>query len=172
MSFEIMFLLGCLSILGAFVVVLTISTIIMGSRYGLRLQYVFNSLKYNKDVDDKIKLLLSKVQANLMIARIDSDSRSIKFYTPDSLSEHIRSKNSWDTRQTHEAEIWIGNKYTQYGYLKKYYTISKSELVGKCPSYSVFRELIALEDKLNGKSDEPEEKPISTTRKKDVVELE
>lgn len=169
MSFEIMFLIGCLSVLGLFVVALTISTIIMGSRFGLRMQHMFNSLKYDKEVDDMLNRLIAKVEAGLMIAKLHD--KTIKFYTPETYNE-AQNLSSWERRNTEEAEVWIGNKFTQYGYLVKYFTLGKYELENKCGSYRTFRRLLALEDALSGRTvvkvqEEPKEKPS-----KESVELE
>lgn len=170
MSFEMMFLLGCLSLLGGFIVVLAVSTIIMGRRHLLWLQHLFSSLSYDKETDETIQRTLAKHEAGLLIAR--HEGNYIAFYTDEEMQERIKSRDHWTgTKDTYSIAIWIGHKFTQYGYLYKYHNKSKYDLEKKCGSYKTFRSILNLEDKLLGKDDEKPEK-VKPSKKKEVVELE
>lgn len=170
MSFEIWFLIGCLSILGAFVLCLIVSTVIMGSRNLLRMQHMFNSLKFDKQVDEWITTLIAKVEAGLLVAKYDD--KTIKFYTQENYDK-LGTLGRWDDRDIHDAEIWIGNKFTQYGYLTKYFTYNRYDLQNKCSSYRTFRKLLAFEDAITGRTPPKEEKkPEPVKVSKEPVELE
>lgn len=172
MSFEMMFLFGCLSLLGAFIVVLTISTVIMGSRNLLRLQHVFSSLKYDKSIDEIITRTLAKYEAGLLIARLSNNE--IHFYTQEEMEERIKSDGSWGRSKsdTYSIAIWVGNKFTQYGYLRRYHDQSSYTLEGKCGSYKTFRAILDLEDELSGRKAKIKEPEVPAKPKKEVVELE
>lgn len=170
MSFEIGFLIVCLSILAIFIIALIISTVIMGSRVLLRMQHMFNSLKFDKQVDEWISTLIAKVEAGLLVATYND--KTIKFYTQDNFNK-LGTLGRWDERDIHDAEIWVGNKFTQYGYITKYHSISRHDLQGKCGSYRTFRKLLAFEDAVSGRvKPEPVKKPEPAKLSKDPVELE
>ena len=147
MSFEVGFLLVCLSFLGLIIIGLTLSTVLMGSRVWLRFQYMFRSLKFDKEVDGIIDMILAKVQEEMLIPKLCD--KSIKFYSPESW-EAMKTRDRWDSRDTEDAEIFIGQKFTQYGYLTKYHDLSRYELQNKGASYKTFRAILALEDDLRG----------------------
>ena len=104
MSFEIGFLIVCLSILAIFIIALIISTVIMGSRVLLRMQHMFNSLKFDKQVDEWISTLIAKVEAGLLVATYND--KTIKFYTQENFDK-LGTLGRWDERDIHDADFFL-----------------------------------------------------------------
>lgn len=168
MSFEFGFLLACVGILVVFIVALTVSTLLVGSRRLLRFQHMMNSLKYNKEVDALLDHLLAKEEAGLLIPRIKNNV--IQLYTPDAYAQK-NSTDYYEQRSAKCTEIWIGNKFTQYGYIEEH-DGNSYKYSGKCGSYSTFRRILALEDRLTGRTKSPEPKAPTEKKAKENLEVE
>lgn len=146
MSIEMIFLFSCLAFLGAFIVLLTISTAVIGSNKALRLQYMMSALKKDKNVTDIVEHILAKEEVGLL--EVSLSGNRLRFYE---VGEVPNDGLSWSNRNSHSVSIWIGNRYSNYGYIEKYYSEDDSQFDGKCPAYKTWLKLIALEQRIANK---------------------
>lgn len=111
MSFEKMFLLGCVSILVLITVGLIISTLMMNSTKFKRFQIWMSALQYDKEVDAKINLLINKAKEGLTTAKLEDGV--IYFYTDVNTGRY-------------EATINVRNKFNNYGFIQRINNSSSS----------------------------------------------
>lgn len=155
MGAEYYFLFVCVGGLILLAGSLAFSTAIMGKSYCKSFQFMWSSLTYSAEADEKINMLLSKMSANMIVAKLDSRGNNIVFKSHDG-----------DT----EGEINIEQKYYRYGYLTEYGGTSRGDYIKKRPKLKTFKKIVALEEALRGASNDNQAPP---TAKKDdrVVEL-
>ena len=111
MSFEKMFLLGCVSILVLITLGLIISTLMMNSTKFKRFQIWMSALQYDKEVDAKINLLINKAKEGLTTAKLENGV--IYFYTDVNAGRY-------------EAAINVCNKFNNYGFIQRINNSSSS----------------------------------------------
>lgn len=172
MSVEYWFLFLCLGTLVTITAGLIFNTVISGSKYFKGFQLRMSAMQYSSDAEKTISLLLDKLEANLLVAKISACDTNILFYTPETNLEDMDTSYASFTNSA-VAEIFIGSKYYAYGYIRKYYSEAKAELTKKRPSIKTLKRIIALENKLRGtvvQNDSPS--VVKGKKKSNVVELD
>lgn len=139
------FMIGCLVLVGLFGLTLIVSTLCMGSNFLIPLQVVMGSLRYSKEIDDKLKLELGKVDANMCVVCVDD--HTIDLHIP----ENDEYSPNYYRHKTPYLSIWIGNKFYSYGNIYRINGSSGSNYKTKRPSISVIKQLVQLQ-KTNGES--------------------
>ncbi|EPE1232544.1 hypothetical protein ACRYKS_19960 [Escherichia coli] len=168
MSVEYWFLFICLGTLVLITLGLIFNTVISGSNYFKSFQLLMSAMQYSDEAEETTTLILNKLEANLLVAKISSCNTNIVFY-----ASPVDLDGAEMSNQPAVAEIFIGSKYYAYGYIRKYYTEAKAELTKKRPSIKTLKRIIALEKKLRGdvtKNDSPT--VVNTKKKNNVVELD
>ena len=153
------FIMICVGIVGCFAAALIISTLCMGTSILLSLQVLMGSLKYNKEVDDKLNLVLGKIDAGFY--HVVVDECTISLYSKEQYPD-----TEIPFRATPEIEIWIANKFYSYGNIYRTLSQSRQEIKKYRPSIKVIKQIYHLE-KTNGASTKKvkKEKPSKKTEK-------
>lgn len=158
------FFLFCMGIIALFGVSLLISTVTMGSESFITLQVLTGSLKYSKEVNDKIDILLGKVEADLYYIKVGE--HTIQFFDKSKYDSYEDAVNNW--RNEADIELWISNKFYSYGNI---YHINGGKapvhLRDKRPSIKLIKQILQIE-KSGGVVKKPKAKDKS---KKDPVIL-
>lgn len=118
----------------------------MGKSVLIGLQVIMGSLKYDKEVNDKLDLELGKVEAGMYHVLVGEHTISLyaKEKYPD--VEEIKRYSSKP-----ELEIWIENKFYSYGNIYRLNGQSHHYLQNKRPSVKLIKQINQLE-KTKGKS--------------------
>lgn len=141
-----LFIIACVVIVGGFGLLLFVSTMCMGKPVLMGLQVIMGSLKYSKDVNEKIDLVLGKVEAGLYHVFIEE--HTICLYSKERYAERediVRYANQ------PELEIWIENKFYSYGNIYRVNGRSESSFQKKRPSIKLIKQIYQLE-KTKGES--------------------
>lgn len=159
------FFLLCMSIVALFGISLLISTVTMGSESFVSLQVLTGSLKYSKEVNNKIDILLGKVEADLYYIKVGE--HTIQFFDKSKYDSYENAVNNW--RNEADIELWISNKFYSYGNI---YRINGGQapiqLRDKRPSIKLIKQILEIE-KSGGVAKKPKSKDKSS--KKDPVIL-
>lgn len=135
------FLIGCLLLVGGFGIALLISTICIGTTHLLTLQVIMGSLRYSKEIDDKLDLELGKVDAGMYHVVVGECTMSL--YSKDKYPD-FEDTSRYSCKP--EVEIWIANKFYSYGNL---YRLSGGEspisIQRKRPSIRIIKQIYQLE---------------------------
>lgn len=178
MGIEYIFLFICVGFLVLLTAGLTFNTCISGSKYFKTFQLLMSSMPYSKEADETIRLILDKMDAELLVAKLSPSDESIIFCDATEPEKTVSVLNpdrysSYDNRYIRvlasEAEIWIGSKYHNYGYIHRYNGERKTEFFKKRPRISTVKRIIALEEKL--RSTPKSNTPPKTNSSNGTVEL-
>lgn len=171
MSVEYWFLFLCLGTLVLITLGLIFNTVISGTKYFKGFQLRMSAMQYSEEAENAITLILNKLDANLLVARISECDTNIVFYPLETNIEEMSASERYYTPCV--AEIFIGSKYYAYGYIRKYYSEAKAELTKKRPSIKTLKRVIALENKLRGEVYKNESPSIVKSKaKSNIVELD
>lgn len=153
----ILFITICASIVGIFAFLLIVSTICMGKPVLMSLQVLMGSLKYSKEVNDKIDLELGKVDAGFY--HVVVEEHTICLYSKEKYPDLDAIARYSDKP---ELEIWIENKFYSYGNIYRLNGQSPRELQNKRPSIKLMKQIYQLE-KTKGESTTKVKKEKSKT---------
>lgn len=153
-----LFIVGCVAIVGLFGVGLLLSTVCMGSKTFLSLQVLMGSLRYGKETNDKIDILLGKVEAELYY--VQRTEHTLRFY-PKEKYDSFEDAIQW--RNEPEVEIWTSNKFYSYGNIHRINgREGKYDLRNKRPSIKNIKQIYQLELS-DGKGKQPKKTKDSKT---------
>lgn len=140
------FIIICSVLVFGFAISLFISTMVMGKPIFITLQVLMGSLRYSKEVSEKLDMELGKVEADLY--HVVVGEHKIGLYSKEKYPD---AKNIGYTSNA-ELEIWIENKFYSYGNI---YRLSGGEaplsMKSKRPSVKIIKQIYHLE-KTNGQS--------------------
>jgi hypothetical protein len=129
-------MIGCLVLIGLFGLMLIVSTACMGSNVFISLQVLMGSLKYSKEVDDKIQLELGKIDAGMCDVSVDEHTIGL----------YVKTDKDVDFRyRTPYMEIWVENKFYSYGNIYRMNGQSSYDFKSKRPSIAVIKQLLELQ---------------------------
>lgn len=155
-----LFIVGCVILVGGFGALLLLSTLCMGKPVLIRLQVMMGSLKYSKEIDDKIDLVLGKVDAGLYHVMVGD--HTLEFYSkekypdPSGLSRYVNRP---------DIEIWIANKFYSYGNIYRMNgDFVSNDISSKRPSVKLMKQIYELE-KSKGQSTTKVKKDKSKAKK-------
>lgn len=135
------FMIGCVILVGGFGALLLLSTLCMGKPVLIRLQVIMGSLKYSKEIDDKIDLELGKVDAGFY--HVVVDEHVIALFSKEKYP-NFDELNRYSCRP--ELEIWISNKFYSYGNIYRMNGgQAPSDVVNKRPSVKLMKQIYELE---------------------------
>lgn len=136
----IYFMIFCVSLVGGFAVLLLISTMCINTPIFIGLQVMMGSLRYSKDIDDKINILLGKVDADMYHVMVEQ--HTMVFYSKEKYPEF---SSIMRYQHTPDFEIWIANKFFSYGNLYRVEGRSSHDMTGKRPSVKLIKQIYRLE---------------------------
>lgn len=133
-----LFMIVCATSVVTFGFLLLISTMCMGSTILIPLQVLMGSLRYNKEIDEKLSMELGKVDAGLYYVRVKNTT--IELYLKEQYKSEEETHNS-----TPNLEIWIENKFYSYGNIYRVNGKNRVDLSDKRPSILVLKQIYELQ---------------------------
>lgn len=135
-----LFIIGCVILVGGFGALLLLSTLCMGKPVLIRLQVLMGSLKYSKEINDKIDLELGKVDAGFY--HVVVGEHTISLYSKEKYPDFQESQRY---SSVPELEIWISNKFYSYGNIYRLNGHSPHDVTNKRPSVKLMKQIYELE---------------------------
>lgn len=135
------FIISCVILVGGFGALLLLSTLCMGKPVLIRLQVLMGSLKYSKEINDKIDLELGKVDAGFYHVVVGDHVLSL--YSKEKYP-NFDELNQYSCRP--ELEIWISNKFYSYGNIYRMNGgQAPQDVTNKRPSVKLMKQIYELE---------------------------
>lgn len=138
---------------------LILSTLCMGRSTCMGLQVLMGSLRYSKEVDNKLNIVMGKIEAGMY--HVIVGTHTISLYSKESVPtiEEIGWKRP-------ELEIWVENKFYSYGNIHRVNGgEAPREIRSKRPSIKMIKQIYKLQQN-NGV---PAQKKKSKKNQKTIV---